>query len=42
MFINLKKIIINYMYRCKTKVKNVDADFWGDLYLKDLESDFNV
>lgn len=37
MFFNIKKYIINYLYRLKTRVE-VDNDFYDDIiFLNDLE-----
>lgn len=34
----LKKILIRF----KTKLENIDTDFWGDVRLIDMECDENV
>lgn len=39
--INLKKYVLNIIYRVKTKPK-IDIDFWEDIYLIDLEECKNV
>lgn len=39
--INLKKYVLNIIYMTKTKPK-IDLDFWGDIYLIDLEECDNV
>lgn len=37
MFINLKNYFIEIYYIHKTKLENIDSDFWGDIFLYELE-----
>lgn len=39
--INLKKYVLDIIYKIKTKPK-IDLDFWEDIHLIDLEEDSNV
>ena len=32
----------NFLLKIKTKLQNIDNDFWGDVRLIDLECDDNV
>lgn len=43
MFVNLKNYVIGIYYFHITKIDNIDNDFWGEIYLSDIEeSDKNV
>lgn len=35
----MKKYIKEFIYKCQTKLEEIDQEFWEDIYLIDLESD---
>lgn len=42
MFLYLKNYVIDYIYVHRTKVNNIDNDFWDNLYLYEIEEGNNV